>query len=42
MPKAGWWRFSALSEADWTPEHNDEEKNVEIGAVYWVHTRDME
>ncbi|MCF8111159.1 MAG: DUF4198 domain-containing protein [Desulfobacteraceae bacterium] len=41
MPKAGWWGFSALSEADWTLEHNGAEKNVEIGAVYWVHTRDM-
>ncbi|MCF8025293.1 MAG: DUF4198 domain-containing protein [Desulfobacteraceae bacterium] len=41
MPKAGWWGFSALSEADWTLKHKGEEKNVEIGAVYWVHTRDM-
>jgi cobalt/nickel transport protein len=42
MPKAGWWGFSALSQADWTLKHNGEEKNVEIGAVYWVHTIDME
>lgn len=42
MPKAGWWGFSALNEADWTLEHKGEEKGVEIGAVYWVHTRDME
>ncbi len=41
MPKSGWWGFSALSEADWTLKHEGEEKNVEIGAVYWVHTRDM-
>jgi len=42
MPKAGWWGFSALNEADWTLEHDGQEKGVEIGAVYWVHTRDME
>lgn len=41
MPKAGWWGFSALSEADWTRQHEGKEKNVEIGAVYWVRTRDM-
>ncbi len=41
MPKAGWWGFSALSQADWTMERDGEEKNVEIGAVYWVRTRDM-
>lgn len=41
MPKAGWWGFSALSEADWTLDHDGQEKGVEIGAVYWVQTRDM-
>jgi cobalt/nickel transport protein len=41
MPKAGWWGFSALSEASWTLKHNGEEKGVEIGAVYWVKTKDM-
>lgn len=41
MPKAGWWGFSALSEADETMKHNGVDKNIEIGAVYWVHTRDM-
>lgn len=43
MPRAGWWAFAALNEASWTlkdPEGND--KPVEIGAVYWVRTRDME
>lgn len=42
MPKAGWWAFAALNEASWTlkdPDGND--KSVEIGAVYWVKTRDM-
>ncbi|THB74824.1 MAG: DUF4198 domain-containing protein [Desulfobulbaceae bacterium] len=37
-PKAGWWGFAALNEADYTikdPEGND--KNVELGAVLWVY-----
>jgi len=42
IPRAGWWGFSALSEADWTLQHEGEQKSVEIGAVFWVHTRDME
>ncbi len=41
MPRAGWWGFSALSLADWALEHEGEQKEVEIGAVYWVHTREM-
>ena len=42
MPRAGWWGFSALSEADWTLPQQGEQKAVEIGAVYWVRTRDMQ
>ena len=41
MPRAGWWGFSALSEAGWTLAQEGQEKGVEIGAVYWVFTRDM-
>ncbi|MEX1301598.1 MAG: DUF4198 domain-containing protein [Desulfotignum sp.] len=41
MPKAGWWGFSALNEADWRLSHDGQDKGVEIGAVYWVRTRDM-
>jgi len=42
MPKAGWWAFAALNEASWTIKRPDgEDKSVEIGAVYWVRTRDM-
>jgi len=41
MPRAGWWGFAALSEADWKLKHGNEEKGVEIGAVIWVRTRDM-
>ena len=43
MRKAGWWAFAALNEASWKlkdPEGGD--KPVEIAAVYWVRTRDME
>ncbi len=41
MPKAGWWGFAALNEAEWKLKQNGEDKGVEIGAVYWVHTIDM-
>jgi cobalt/nickel transport protein len=41
MPRAGWWGFAALNTADWKLKHNGAEKSVELGAVYWVHTRDM-
>lgn len=35
-PRAGWWGFAALSTADFTLKHGDEEKEVELGAVIWV------
>ena len=41
MPRSGWWGFSALNEAEWKLKHDGQEKAVEIGAVYWVHTQDM-
>lgn len=41
MPKAGWWGFAALNRADRMLQHNGVDKQIEIGAVYWVHTRDM-
>lgn len=41
MPRKGWWGFSALNEADWTMKFEGSDKHVEIGAVYWVQTRDM-
>jgi len=42
MPKAGWWGFAALSEASWTLKGpGGKNKPVEIGAVYWIRTRDM-
>lgn len=37
-PKAGWWGFAALNEADFKIKlKSGEEKGVEIGAVLWVH-----
>lgn len=41
MPRAGWWGFAALNEADRTIKRDGVDKSIEIGAVYWVHTRDM-
>ncbi len=43
MPKAGWWGFAALSEADEKLKNPDgDEVPVEIGALIWVNTREME
>ena len=36
-PAAGWWGFAALSQADFTLKHDGSDKEVEIGAVLWVH-----
>jgi cobalt/nickel transport protein len=41
MPRAGWWGFAALNEASWKLKKDGQDKAVEIGAVYWVHTTDM-
>lgn len=41
MPRAGWWGFAALNEADRKLNHEGSPKNIEIGAVYWVKTIDM-
>ncbi|MBU1055644.1 MAG: DUF4198 domain-containing protein [Proteobacteria bacterium] len=41
MPRAGWWGFAALNEADWKLKYEGKEKGIEIGAVIWVHTIDM-
>jgi cobalt/nickel transport protein len=35
-PKAGWWGFAALNEADFTIKADGQEKSVELGAVIWV------
>ncbi|MBG0776053.1 MAG: DUF4198 domain-containing protein [Desulfovibrionaceae bacterium] len=37
-PKAGWWGFAALNEADFTVKNPaGEDKPVELGGVLWVH-----
>lgn len=36
-PAPGWWGFSALNTADYTITHEGREKEVELGAVLWVH-----
>ena len=41
MPRAGWWGFAALSEDDTKIKRDGVDKDVEIGAVYWIHTTDM-
>lgn len=35
-PRAGWWGFAALQDADYSIEHKGEKKHVELGAVFWV------
>jgi cobalt/nickel transport protein len=43
MPRAGWWGFAALSEADEKLKNPEgDEAPVEIGALIWVNTREME
>ena len=39
-PKAGWWGFAALNEADFKIPHEGKDKSVEIGAVIWVKFED--
>jgi len=39
-PKAGWWGFAALNEADFTLKADGQEKGVELGAVIWVKFED--
>jgi cobalt/nickel transport protein len=42
MPRAGWWGFAALVEADDTmPNPDGAQVPVELGGLIWVHTRDM-
>ncbi|MEZ4525089.1 MAG: DUF4198 domain-containing protein [Desulfobacterales bacterium] len=39
-PKAGWWGFAALNEADFKLQQEGKDKSVEIGAVIWVKFED--
>lgn len=40
-PKAGWWGFAALNPSDTPIKHDGQDKEVELGAVIWVHFEDM-
>lgn len=37
VPVSGWWGFSALNTSDKKLLHNGEKKDIELGAVLWVH-----
>ncbi len=41
MPRAGWWGFAALIDADYKIKKDGKDKDVELGAVYWVNCTDM-
>jgi len=41
-PRAGWWGFAALNEADYKIKQDGVEKSVEIGAVIWVEFHDWQ
>ena len=42
MPAAGWWGFAALNEAEEKMKLKGKSYPVELGAVLWIRTRDME
>ena len=35
-PAEGWWGFAALNISDKKMIYNNEEKDIELGAVLWV------
>jgi len=41
MPKSGWWGFSAIMEAKNSHKKDGKDYPVELGAVFWVKTKDM-
>jgi cobalt/nickel transport protein len=41
MPRAGWWGFAALVDADYTLKCGSAQCPVELGGVIWVRTREM-
>jgi cobalt/nickel transport protein len=42
MPRAGWWGFAALTEGDHTLKHDGKDYPIEVGALIWVKTYDMD
>lgn len=41
IPKAGWWGFAALTEANYKLRKDGKEHPVEIGGIIWVKAREM-
>lgn len=41
IPKAGWWGFSAITDATYKLKKESKEYPVEIGGVIWVKAREM-
>ena len=42
MPKSGWWGMAALIEAEETMRHEGKAYPVELGALLWIKTYDIE
>jgi len=41
VPWAGWWGFAALNDSDTSIKYDGQDKDVELGAIYWVKFVDM-
>ena len=39
-PRAGWWGFAALNQADFKIRHEGTDRDVELGAVIWIRFHD--
>ncbi len=42
MPKSGWWGMAALVEGDESMSYDGKDYPVELGAVLWIKTHDIE
>ncbi len=42
LPRAGWWGFAALIAGEKQLAPDGKESELELGALIWVHARDME
>ncbi len=42
LPRAGWWGFAALIDGGKRTAPDGTESDTELGALIWVHARDME
>jgi cobalt/nickel transport protein len=42
VPKAGWWGFAALNNADFKIKKDGKDKAVEIGGVIWVYFQEWQ